>query len=649
MDAPGKHQPRIPASAKLPEFTPKAVILGILLSVALAGANAYLGLFAGMTVSASIPAAVISMALLRAFSKASILENNLVQTAASAGESLAAGVIFTLPALVILGYWSHFDYWETTMLAGLGGVIGVLFTIPLRRSLIVESQLRFPEGVATAEVLTSGEEGGSAVKYLAWAAAIGAVFKFGEAGLLLWTATVERARNLGGWLLYGGSNLSPALVAVGYIVGLNIAVLVFSGGAISWLIGIPLWLHAHGTGAVPEGLGAADAANWIWSNYIRYLGIGAMVVGGLWALINLRGSLLTGIKSGLAIYRRVPGGTALPAVPRTERDTPMPAVMAAIVLSVIPIFFVYEYVTGMFGVSVTMAVLMLIAGFLFSTVAAYMAGLVGSSNNPISGVTIATILSASLLLLAMVGRESTVGAAAAIFIGAVVACAAAIGGDNMQDLKAGYILGSTPWKQQLAQVLGTVTAAFVMAPVLTLLLKGYGIGAPTPEHPNPLAAPQASLMASVAHGVFEGGLPWGLAGIGAVIAVGIIVFDEFQRARGASFRAPVLAVAVGIYLPLELSVPIFFGGIIAFLADRARGKQDAATRSAGERNGLLFASGLITGEALVGILLAIPLVAFQKNIFALTGGATFAWPGMILLLGVMFFLHRSAVARKVAG
>ena len=639
-----KDTPYIPASVSLPEITVKAVVLGIVLSMILAAANAYLGLFAGMTVSASIPAAVISMAVLRLFRNHNILENNLVQTAASAGESLAAGVIFTLPALVVLGAWTSFNYIETTMLAGLGGVIGVLFTIPLRRALIVESDLKFPEGVATAEVLQSGETGGSAVKYLVWSALIGAVFKFGEAGLQLWTATAERAKMLGGWLFYGGSNLSPALVAVGYIVGRNIAVLVFAGGAISWLIGIPIWLLVHGTGILPAGTEGAAAANWIWGGHIRYMGIGAMVVGGLWAIVNLRGSLVSGIKSGIETYKHASAGTG-PEVLRTEKDTPMPMVLTFLALSVIPIFIIYSIVMKEIGVSLLMSVLMLIAGFLFSAVAAYMAGLVGSSNNPISGVTIATILSASLLLVVLVGREGEVGAAGAIIIGAVVCCAAAIAGDNMQDLKAGHIVGATPWKQQAAQILGTVSAAFVMAPVLTLLLKGYGIGAPTPEHPNPLTAPQATLMASVAHGVFQGGLPWIMAAIGAVIAFAIIAFDQYQASRGAEFRTPVLAVAVGIYLPLSLSVPIFIGGLVAHAATKTRARMGAAAAPA-ERFGLLFASGLITGEAMVGILLAIPLVAFKRNAFALTEAAQFAWPGMILLVAVLVFLYRSATAKS---
>ncbi|MEE8519135.1 MAG: oligopeptide transporter, OPT family, partial [Dehalococcoidia bacterium] len=452
--------PYIPASTILPEITIKAFILGALLSVILAAANAYLGLFAGITVSASIPAAVISMAVLRLFRQSNILENNIVQTSASAGESLAAGVIFTMPALIILGVWAGFDYLETTMIAGLGGVIGVIFTIPLRRALIVEQPLKFPEGVATAEVLKVGDTGGAGVKYIAWAAAIGALFKFGSTGLRLWGDVFEKARYVGGSIAYIGTNLSPALVAVGYIVGLNIATLIFIGGAINWLVAIPIVAALQG---MPEGVAAVDAAGEIWSSQTRYLGVGAMVVGGLWALISVRKSLVTGIKSGIEAYRRLRRG-ADPGE-RTERDTPMQWVGIALAVSVIPLFLLFLHFTGSIVVSAVMAVVMLIAGFLFSAVAAYMAGLVGSSNNPISGVTIATILAAALLLLAMLGSDSPIGPASAIFIGAVVACAAAIAGDNMQDLKAGRILGATPYKQQIMQALGVIVAALVMAPV----------------------------------------------------------------------------------------------------------------------------------------------------------------------------------------
>lgn len=634
-------EPFVPASTRLPEITLKAVLLGIFLSVILAGANAYLGLFAGMTVSASIPAAVISMGVLRLFRRSNILENNIVQTAASAGESLAAGVIFTIPALVLMGYWSGFNVLWTTLIAALGGTIGVLFTIPLRRALIVEGDLAFPEGVATAEVLKSGEAGGRDIRYIVWSAVVGALFKFGEAGLQIWSSALEMGRFVGTSLVYLGSNLSPALLSVGYIVGLNISVLVFLGGALSWLIAIPIYYALYGS-PDPSLHSAVEVAAKIWSVRIRYMGVGAMAVGGLWALFRLRRSLVVGIRSGLQAYGDGKGG--LKTVLRTERDAPMKGVLFALIVAVIPLFVLYSVIVENVGVSALMAVTMLIAGFLFSAVAAYMAGLVGSSNNPISGVTIATILSSALLLLVLLGRGSAIGPAAAIFIGAVVCCAAAIGGDNMQDLKAGYLVGATPWKQQVMQIVGTVSASFVIAPVLILLLKAYGIGGePTLEHPNPLAAPQATLMASVASGVFHGGLPWGLIAIGAFIAIAVILFDLHQERRGAAFRAPVLAVAVGIYLPLELSVPIFVGGWISHSAHRALHRKRSGSEQEPGQRGLLFASGLITGEALVGILMAIPIVLSEKSdVLAIVEKPIGVWPGLLLLVGVAYALYRVA-------
>jgi len=650
--------PTVPDDVSLPEITFKAIILGIILSVVLAGANAYLGLFAGMTVSASIPAAVLSMGILRFFRHSNILENNIVQTAASAGESLAAGVIFTLPALIVMQYWTTFNYWETTLIAGLGGVIGVLFTVPLRRALIVEEGLKFPEGIATAEVLRSGDAGGGGVKYIAQAGIIGALFKFGDTGLRLWTGVIETASRVGSSIAYFGSNLSPALVSVGYIVGINIAVLVFLGGALNWLVAIPIYAALHTwpmSGGEP--MAAVEWAGEIWSSHTRFLGVGAMVIGGLWALINLRSSVITGIKSSLETYRRG-AASRFSAIARTDRDTPIKWVGILLLISLLPIFALYVYIIQSATPSIFMAVVMLIAGFLFSAVAAYMAGLVGSSNNPISGVTIATILFSSLMLLALLGTGSAKGPAAAIFVGAVVACAAAIGGDNMQDLKAGYLVGATPWKQQVMQMVGVVTAALVLGPVLILIENAYGIGVPTEAHPNPLAAPQATLMASVADGVFNQNLPWLMIIIGMLVAVGVIVLDKIQERRNADFRLPVLAVAVGIYLPFELSVPIFFGGIVAWMVQRGLNKRKAIAtdgdleklETAGERaqnRGLLFASGLITGEALVGILMAIPIViAGNANVLAIVPEPIGTWPGIVLLLLVILWLGKVASPRQ---
>ena len=635
----------------LPEITIKAFILGVVLSIILAAANAYLGLFAGMTVSASIPAAVVSMGILRLFKKSNILENNIVQTAASAGESLAAGVIFTLPALVIMGYWDGFggkNFWWITIIAAFGGLLGVLFTIPLRRSLIVEGKLQFPEGIATAEVLETGQEGGKGVWTIAQAAIVSGLFKLVAKGVGLWPEAIEGAKGIGRTIIYGGSNLSPALLSVGYIVGLNIAVLIFLGGAGNWYIAIPICAALSDSAA---DAGAVDRAYSIWSSQTRYIGVGAMLVGGLWTIFKLRSSLLSGIKSGLEAYRQLTVEKA--EIERTEKDMPMKWVLMLIVGSIVPLFLVYQVFVADVSISLPMAVVMLIAGFLFSAVAGYMAGLVGSSNNPISGITIATIVVSSLLLVVLMGKGAEGGPAAAIIIGSVVCCAAAIAGDNMQDLKAGQLVGATPWKQQVMQIVGTLSGAVVMAPVLMLLYKAYGFKGMPDAGPDALIAVQANLMSSVAKGVFEGGMPWTLAFIGMGVGAAIIAADIVLEKRKSTFRMPVLAVAIGIYLPLELAVPIFAGGIISWTAKgfqkRWNTPSDQAEQS--NRNGLLFASGLITGEALMGILLAIPIVILKQYfetdlpIIKHFWGKTMpygGWLGVILLIGVAFWLYKIA-------
>ncbi len=633
------------AGAPLPQLTIKATILGLVLSALLAGANAYLGMFAGLTISASIPSAVISMAVLRLWRNSNILENNMVQSIASSGEAIAAGVIFTFPALILLGHWRVFDYWWVTVIAGVGGLLGVLFTIPLRRSLIVEQQLAFPEGTATVEVLRVGDAPSRGALYLASAAILGALVKVAETGLELWSGTAQAATYVrGSTILYAGTNLSPALLGVGYIVGLNIAVLVFVGGALSWYVAIPIYstwfLSSDPTlaGQFAAGATAADLAGAIWSAKIRYLGVGAMLIGGIWTLFSLRTSLAAGIRSGLAATRR----QADSATDHRERDMPMRLVLASAVLFVVPIYFLYDAIVGTAGVALAMTGIMVLAAFLFAAVGGYLAGIVGSSNSPISGITMATILLTSLLLRALMGADAVAAPAAAILVGAVVCCAASIGGDNLQVLKTGYLLGATPWRQQLGQSLGVVSAVLVMAPILNLLLNAYGIGARTPEHPNALLAPQANLMASVAKGVFGGGLPWGMIAAGAVIGAIIIAVDVYLQKRGSSWRAPVLAVAVGIYLPLELAVPILAGGIIAFLAARRLPSQVDSQAGLG----VLFAAGLITGEAMTGILMAIPIYLTKNpDVIAVPWHV----PGIVavVVMGlVTYALYRTAVAPR---
>jgi putative OPT family oligopeptide transporter len=597
----------------LPEITVKGVILALILAAILAGANAYLGLFAGMTVSATIPAAVISMGVLRFFKHNNILENNIVQTAASAGEAIAAGCIFTLPALILLGTWQTFDYKWVTIIAGFGGVLGVLFTIPLRRSFIVEGELQFPEGIATAKVLESGQAGGQGLRQIIHTGLAGGLFKIVGDLVGLWPERLQVSRAIGSSVTAIGVTLSPALLAVGLIVGLNISILMFLGGATNWLVAIPIYSYFH---LRPEDLSVANWAEKIWRDQTRYIGVGAMLVGGLWTVFKMRRTLLKGVTSGLQAYRSIDGaGQPVAEIPRTERDIPMKWILILIVLSVIPLFFVYHAFVQKIEVSLTMAVLMLIAGFAFSAVAGYMAGLVGSSNNPISGVTITTIVFSAFFLMLLIGKGAPIGPAAAIIIGAVVCCAASIAGDNLQDLKTGYIVGATPWKQQVMLAIGTLTGAAVIAPVLTLLQQAYGFAGQAVPTPRPLPAPQANVMAAVAKGVFQGGLPWTFIFIGMAVAVGLIILNGILERTGSSFRTPVLAVAIGFYLPFSQSVAIFIGGVIATLVKRVlvRLRASKETQEQSEQRSVLFASGLITGEALMGIIVAIPVVLMKNK------------------------------------
>lgn len=655
-------KPYISPETKLNELTIRSMVIGAVLSVILGAANAYFGLFSGLTVSASIPAAVISMAILKAFKNSNILENNLVQTAASAGESVAAGVIFTIPALVIMDYWQEFNYWETTMISIAGGVLGVLFTIPLRRALIVQEKLKFPEGVATAEVLKTGKEGGKSIRFLVFGSLLGGVFKLGTEALKIWPGLFEKATLISQkYYAYFSLSLSPALVAVGYIVGLNVSTLVFMGGAITWWIAIPAYIASTGFDSVAAELVAAgEFANVgdvnadnvgisLWSAKMRFLGVGAMIVGGLWTLLNLRSALSNAFKSGVKAFRE--GAQKVENTLRTELDTPLSWALIGIGVLVVPIFFIYLTIIQNVAITLFMALIMILAGFLFSAVAGYMAGLVGSSNNPISGVTISTILSTALLLLLLMGSsDPSRGAAGAILVGAVVACAAAIAGDNMQDLKAGHVLGATPRNQQIMQIIGVVAGAILIAPVLNLLLESKGIGSPTAENPDPLTAPQATLMMSVATGIFGGQLPWNIIYVGMGLGAVIIAVDSYLKKIKSSFTMPVLAVAVGLYLPFELDSSIFVGGLIAWMLERGYRKMSLPKEGAAKASnaGLLIASGLITGEALMGICIAI-LASIKLNLAVTESGfLTNSWVGLGLLGAIMVYLYTAVrgVAKK---
>ncbi len=640
-----------PAETTLPpQLTLRAVGLAIVLAMILAAANTYLGLFAGMTIASAIPAAVVSMAVLRLLGGGGILENNIVQTGASAGSSIASGVIFTIPALVILGFWQDFRYSWVLAIAGLGGLLGVLFSVPLRRALIVDQKLAFPEGQAAAEVLKAGENPSQGIRILGVGALGGAFAKLAAgSGLRLIPDTAASAGFAGKYLAFFGTNLSPALLSVGYIVGLNVGIVVLAGAMLSWNIAIPYYVanvlpHQAELAQAAAGLDPEDLAGFIWSKQIRYLGVGAMLVGGIWALVSLRHSLLSGVRSGLAAARASAAGQT---IAHTEQDLPMKSVLLGILLFTLPLWALYQAIVGSLAVSLPMTIIMIITGFLFCSVSAYMAGLVGSSNNPVSGITIATILFSAVVLLVLMGKDSEAGPVAAIMIGAVVCCAACIAGDNLQDLKCGYIVGATPWRQQVMLGIGAASSALVMAPVLNLLAQAYGIGVPSEAHPNPLLAPQATLMASVSKGLFGGQLPWDMIAVGAVIGVGIIVLDEVLKARGSSFRTPVLAVAVGIYLPLELMTPIFLGGLLAWVAERRLRRQglEAAEIERRHRKGLLFAAGMITGEALMGIAIAVPIVTSgSADVLALPSLWHFGeWLGLVVLAVLAGLLFKTAM------
>ncbi|MHB1260382.1 MAG: OPT family oligopeptide transporter [Thermoplasmatota archaeon] len=635
--------PHIPAHHNIAEITTKGLLLGLVLAVLLGAANTYLGLKAGLTVAASIPAAVVSLAVLKAFRRRTILENNIVQTIASAGTSVASGAIFTIPALIILGYWERLHYWETTFIVIVGGLLGVLFSVPIRRALVVEEKLPFPEGQATGEVLKAGQAGGTGIKALVLGGALGAAYKVLQGGFRFWREDPTATIPLGSKSVLGvGFNLQPALMGVGVIIGLPIASLVFLGGVLGWVVGIPLYTQFAGDVQSLLDLAGSqdDLPAVVWSRRIRYIGVGAMLVGGLWSLVKLRKPLTRAIVAGVRSASR--SSAEAGAVPRTEKDLPFSLVgLGAIVLAV-PMAMLFNAVLGNFLVAIVIALLMLVVGFLFSAVGGYMAGIVGSSNSPVSGVTILALLAACLALLAFAVAPE-VGPPAAIIVAAVVCVAASISGDNLQDLKAGRILGATPWKQQAMIMVGAVASAFAIAPVIQTLIDGSH---PTSDAPlGTIAAPQANLMATLANAVFsdEGlSVQAPMIVIGALLAVALIVTDKLLAKRGSVFRTPVMPVAVGIYLPVGTSVPIFVGGLAAWAGERFyRKAKEHGTRPwadaevNGGRMAILFASGLIAGEAILGIGTA--FMAARGVGLGFDAHDHHTWAGL-LLLGYLVFM-----------
>lgn len=608
-------KPYIPADKVTPEFTVTSIIIGVLLAIIFGAANAYLGLRVGMTVSASIPAAVISMGVIRVIMKKdSILESNMVQTIGSAGESLAAGAIFTLPALFLWASEGKADspsLLSISLIALCGGILGVLFMVPLRNALIVQEHgvLPYPEGTACAEVLLAGEEGGSSAKTVFWGMGLAALFKFIVDGLkVIPSAIVAPIQSLKTTF---SAQVYPALLGVGYICGIRIASYMFAGAILGWFVMIPAIVVFGGSTVLYPGdttiaemfaLGGADA---IWSSYIRYIGAGAVAAGGIISLIKSLPLIASTFRDAI---KGMKGGSRAGDL-RTQKDIDMRAVIGGVLLIVVAIWLLPAIPVSPVG-----ALLIVIFGFFFATVSSRMVGLVGSSNNPVSGMAIATLLF-STLIIKMSGDTGIHGMIGAISIGSVICIVAAMAGDTSQDLKTGYILGATPKKQQIGELIGAVVSAFTIGGVLLLLNSAWGFG--TTE----LSAPQATLMKMITEGVMNGNLPWTLVFIGVFIGVVIEIL-----------RIPVLPVAIGLYLPLELSSPIMVGGIIRWFVDKKISTKDKNNEAS---NGILFCSGLIAGEGLVGILLAILAVVGVADVLDLSGKVNTGLIGAIVLLIIM--------------
>ena len=587
MDNKNNFKPYIPAEKVTPEITVTSIVMGIILAVVFGAANAYLGLRVGMTVSASIPAAVIAMGVIRIIMRRnSILESNVVQTIGSAGESLAAGAIFTLPALFLWaaeGKMDKPDLVEITLIALIGGLLGVFFMIPLRNALIVKEHgvLPYPEGTACAEVLLAGEKGGANAGTVFAGMGFAALFKFIIDGLKLVSGEISfRVKGFAGEI---GTQIYPAVMSVGYICGARIASYMFAGGIVSWLVLIPM-IVLFGSeltlypGTAPIGeLFAEGGAGAIWSTYIRYIGAGALAAGGIISLVK---SLPLIVKTFTGALKSMKGAGAT-STERTARDINLKIVIIAILVLTILIWLIPAIPVSLLG-----AFIIVIFGFFFATVSSRMVGLVGSSNNPVSGMAIATLLIATLILK-VTGADGVDGMCSAIAIGSIICIVSAIAGDTSQDLKTGYILGATPRKQQTGELIGVIASALAIGGTLYLLDSAWGFGS------DELGAPQATLMKLIVEGVMGGDLPWVLVFIGVFIAVAVELIG-----------IPVLPFAIGVYLPVQLNACIMVGGLIRLALDKIKGKK-AEHKEEIVNDGILFCSGMIAGEGLVGIVLAL--------------------------------------------
>lgn len=617
MNEKNEFKPYIPADRVMPELTVTSIVMGMLLAVIFGAANAYLGLRVGMTVSASIPAAVISMGVIRVIMKRnSILESNMVQTIGSAGESLAAGAIFTMPALFLWaeeGLCDMPSLVEITLIALCGGVLGVLFMVPLRNALIVKEHetLLYPEGTACADVLLAGEEGGANASTVFSGMGLAAAFKFVVDGLKVLPSDVAFAfKSFKGEI---GMEVYPALLGVGYIVGPQIASYMFVGSIIGWMVIIPLiclfgpdtWLYPADVGKTIADLYAAGGAAKIWSTYVKYIGAGAIATGGMISLIKSLPLIITTFRDSI---KSMKGGKNTNTA-RTAQDLPMQMILFGIVAMILIIWVVPAIPVTLLG-----AAIIVVFGFFFATVSSRMVGLVGSSNNPVSGMAIATLLIATMSIKAS-GKTGIDGMTAAIAIGSVICIVAAIAGDTSQDLKTGYLLGATPKKQQMGEIIGVAVSGLAIGGVLYLLNAAWGYGGAE------VPAPQATLMKMIVEGIMGGNLPWNLVFIGVFLAIALEIL-----------RVPVMPFAIGLYLPIYLNASIMIGGVVRMFMDR-RKNVDEETKTKQTTDGTLYCAGMIAGEGLVGILLAI-FAVFGINV-SIGESVNFGNIGGVVLMVIM--------------
>lgn len=638
------------ATPKLTEMTLRGVVLGAILTVVFTAANVYLGLRVGLTFATSIPAAVISMAILRFFSGATIQENNIVQTIASAAGTLSA-IVFVLPGLIMVGWWTGFPYWQSVAVIAIGGVLGVMYSVPLRRALVTGSDLPYPEGVAAAEVLKVGagvggeEENRRGLAAVILGTAVAALYPL-LAKMKLVAEGATTTFKLGAGTTFASTSLSLALVGVGHLVGLAVGIAMLTGIVLSFLIILPQ-LTASGP---PAGTELADFVATVFRQKVRFIGAGAIGVAAIWTLLKVIGPIIKGIAGALAADRARKASGRMDSLELTERDLPIGIVGGSILALMVPIallladFAAGGPVAGKLGVSLIASIgYVLVAGILIASVTGYMAGLIGASNSPVSGVGILASLGISLLLLALFGRgldaDGTKALVAfALFVTAIIFGIATISNDNLQDLKTGQLVGATPWRQQLALILGVLFGAVVIPPILTILNQTMGFQGAPGAGPDALAAPQAALISAIAQGVLGGTLDWNLIALGAAIGVGVIAVDEVLKKTGRGSLPP-LAVGMGMYLPMDVTAMVVLGAVLGHLYNRWADKQ--RDPSFAERMGVLTATGMIVGDSLFNVIYA-GIVAWTDNpdALAVTEESSLATPlGMALFAGLIGFAY----------